>query len=213
MNQKLEAVLEKLIINKLYIILLSIAFGIGVRFKYFEVTNSICFISIFILFLIYLITYKSYNKSLIKNDLSIIAGEVIDKNSQIIVNIYLSIIISITIAICFVIGFTAASLRFEFMIPKERLIKRMDDIYIIGRVSQLEIVDNGVRIYLDDVYESNRFRDIGDKVKIGTIRLNIRYNLIFFNYFRIIIAYLTFIFVKIIYGSIFNKLKINLFLV
>lgn len=177
MDKKFEKSLENLFKNRLYLILLAIAWGIGVRFKYFECSTHICTLVSIALFILNKISYKLYNTFIVRNDLLILSGDSTTKNSQLKVNLYLSSVVLTMVIMWFSIGFTAASLRFEIVTPPERIVKQVDDIYIIGRVSQLEIRDKGVRIYLDEVYESNRFRDVLDKVEIGTVRLNLRHNL------------------------------------
>ncbi len=175
MKKNLEEVLENAVKNKIFIILLAIAWGIGLRFKYFQTSISNCLLVTSILALTHCLSYRLYNSFIIKNDLSLISGETIDRQAQ--SNSFLLAIIITMIAMWLAIGFTASSLRFQLMIQNERIIKQVDNLYIIGRVSQLEIKDKGVRIYLDDAYEANRFKDVLDRIEIGTIRLNLRYNL------------------------------------
>lgn len=177
MRNSFERALEYILTNRIYMILLAISFGIGIRFKYYEMSiyNSIA-ISI-VLCSCYQLSYIFYNRYVIRHDLQILANQTINKNVQVKINCYLINIVFITIVLWFAIGFTATSMRFELMMQSERIIKQVDNMYIIGRISQLEIRDRGVRIYLDEVYESNRFKDIIEKINIGNVRLNLRHDL------------------------------------
>jgi competence protein ComEC len=177
MKVDLGRALEHMVKHRIYMILLAISWGIGMRFQYFEISTYTS-MSIAILFWgLYYLSYRLYNTSVIRSDLCLLANRRIGKYAQLTVNIHLSFIILTTILMWFAIGITAASIRFELMMSPEKIIKQVDDIYIIGRVSQLEIRDKGVRIYLDKVYESNRFKDVLEKIEIGNIRLNLRHDL------------------------------------
>lgn len=173
----LEKKLENLIMNKLYIILFALSLGIALRFNHYQRYNYTLYFLPIITAGLYYFSWKFYNTSIIRNDLTVLAREALSRNSQLKVNLMLFSIVLTIVAMSIAIGFTAASIRFQMAAPKERIIDQVDNLYIIGRVSQLEIRDRGVRLYLDDIYQSNKFRDILDKVEIGFIRLNLPYNL------------------------------------
>ncbi len=173
----IEKHLENLIINKLYIILLSISLGIALRFHYYQISNYSCFLLVLTACFLYCTIYKSYNQFVIDSDLKLLNSKELERNYQLKVNFKLLLIIVSIIIMFTSFGFTAASIRFQIVVPKEKIIEQVENLHIIGRVSQFEIKDKGVRLYLDDIYQSNRFRDILDKIEIGTIRLNLPYNL------------------------------------
>ena len=177
MTINLEIILENILKNKIYISLLAICWGIGIRFKYYILPIYHCLIISSLAIFYYHLSYYLYNKFVIGIDLEFLINQKTTKNRYTKVHYYLINIIFITIFMWFIVGFTVSSIRFELMAQSEKIIKQVDDIYIIGRVSQIDIREKGVRLYLDKVYQSNRFKDLVEKIDIGTIRLNLRFNL------------------------------------
>lgn len=162
--------LENIFKNRIFFILFCLCLGIGLRFE-LEVQNLfLSLMSLIFTYVLYKFCLRQYNRYVIWHDLQIIAQQNVKDFSY----IYLLFVILTMLFTALIIGFFAASIRFSIMTPKNRLIEQINDIYLIGQVKQFEMRDNGVRIYMKNVYESNYYQEKLNSLDIGLVRIHLR---------------------------------------
>ncbi len=177
MSQKTEVFLENIIKNKLFFVLIALSWGIGIRFmfQYQNIYLLIGIVSSIFSYASYKFFVWRYRLCTISDDLKILCN---GSDNEIEHSKKITYLILLIISVClsaFTIGFTAASLRFDLMIPEEQLEDKIDEIYIIGKIKEFENRDYGIRVYLKDVYQVNRYNDkIIQKIDLGIIRINLR---------------------------------------
>ena len=177
MGINIRILLENIIKNKLFFILMAVSSGIGIRFIFlYQNSYSIAGIIFSIIsYTLYKLCLWRYELCTISYDLNILNAASDKKFISFQKTLYLSLLIVSIVLSSLSIGFTAASVRFDLMIPKERLSEKIDEIYIIGKIKQFENRDHGIRIYLKDVYQVNKYNDeIIKKIDLGVIRINLR---------------------------------------
>lgn len=174
MNYKFERLLEAAIKNKIFLILLAMSIGIAIRFKddIMSIFTCVCTTSIF--YGMHRFFLWSHALGMISYDLRVLADKIVVKEKKFIFSLLFSVISMVAAYV--MAGYTVASVRFHYMTPEQQINSQLDEIYIIGKVTQIENRDIGVRIYLDEVHESNRFQDVLDEIAIGSVRINLRYS-------------------------------------
>jgi competence protein ComEC len=157
--------LEKILLNKFYLLLIFLAYGIAIGLK-----NKINFFYSLILLIISIFFYflgKFYYKnSNIKEDLKRIAGAK-SKNHSIALLLLLVTFISFALAL----GNFAASTRLS-LLNNNQLKEEKRGIILIGQVKEFDVTEKGLRLYLDNNYQLENGQWV--KLNLGLIRVNIR---------------------------------------
>lgn len=165
---------ENLFKNKIFLILFSLSFGIGLRFSYLELSIPTSIFIFICTYVFYAFALALHNFYLIKHDLGVFQNNLKSLRFYFKSRICLAFMIVFIMICSLSIGFLAASLRFYVMSSNDRITETLEKIYVIGQVKQFEMRDSGIRIYLDNVFESNYEGEKVKKMNVGMLRINLR---------------------------------------